>query len=161
MSADELKIFQAKVREKKGSMAINFDKVMKDPNSPENIYLHNKDSIVVYKKNNFINVQGRVANPGQVSYNPNFQYQDYIALAGGYGYRADESETLISKPFGGLFSAEDSNYKLEPGDVILVPPKKDLTFGEVALQVLTVATQLVTIAGVVIAIVNLTNNSGK
>ena len=48
------------------------------------------------------------------------------------------------------------NYKLDPGDTILVPPEEeDATFFEIFTTALTIATQLVTIVGVVITLVRL------
>lgn len=155
MTKSELKYFQARISEKKGLMAVNFKKAVEDPSSVDNILLQNKDSIIVPEKIDFINIQGRVNNPGNVQYNPDFDYLDYIALAGGFGYRADIDETFVTKSKGEQFLAEDYNYVLEPGDTILVPPEEEVTFFEIFTTALTIATQLVTVVGVVITLVRL------
>ncbi|MDA3843573.1 MAG: SLBB domain-containing protein [Candidatus Kapabacteria bacterium] len=152
MSENERRYFQARINEQKGVMAIDFRKIMDDESSDDNIVLINKDSIFVPQKKLFINVQGRVNNPGLVVYKKGYTYLDYIQLAGGYGSRADDGETMIVKKRGELYLAEDMNYILEPGDNILVPPVKELSFGEIFMQSLTIAAQFVTIIGVVIAI---------
>lgn len=157
MSESESQYFQARIREKPGVMAINFKKLLMDPASEDNIYLVHEDSIYVPAKTNFINVQGRVNNPGMVSYKPELTYLDYIELAGGYSYRADEDETLINKPKGGQYLASDMDYIIEPGDVILVPSEKDVSAADIFRDVLTIATQLFTIAGIAITIVNVSN----
>lgn len=156
MSKTEMRYFQAKINEKKGVISINFAAVLDDENSPENVLVVSRDSIVVPEKNEFINVQGRVNNPGKVKFNPDYSYIDYIMLAGGYAYRADIDETLVNKPKGGQFLADEIKlYKIEPGDVILVPTEIETTFMDVFTTTLTIVTQLVTIAGVVIAITNI------
>jgi len=156
MSKTEMRYFQAKINEKKGVISINFAAVLDDENSPENVLVVSRDSIVVPEKNEFINVQGRVNNPGKVKFNPEYSYIDYIMLAGGYAYRADIDETLVNKPKGGQFLADEIKlYKIEPGDVILVPTEIETTFMDVFTTTLTIVTQLVTIAGVVIAITNI------
>ncbi|MDX9789960.1 MAG: SLBB domain-containing protein [Candidatus Kapaibacterium sp.] len=155
MSKSELRYYQAKVSEKKGAMSLNFSNLLNDNNSDENILLKNMDSIVVPSKNLFINIQGRVNNPGKVAYKKGLTYNDYIAIAGGFAFRADADETFITKPKGGQFLARNMDYELEPGDVILVPTEQDVSFMETFTTVLTIATQLVTIAGVVLAIMNL------
>ena len=155
MTKSELKYFQARISEKKGLMAVNFKKAVEDPSSVDNILLQNKDSIIVPDKIDFINIQGRVNNPGNVQYNKDFSYLDYSALAGGFGYRADIDETFITKSKGEQFLAEDYNYSLEPGDTILVPPEEELTFFEIFTTALTIAAQLVTVVGVVITIVRI------
>lgn len=152
MSKSELQYFQAKIREKRGVMSIDFNKLMQNQSASENIYLRNKDSIIVPQKKDYINVQGRVNNPGNVKYEAKYNYLDYVTLAGGFGFRADPDETIITKPKGEQFLAEDMNYKIEPGDAILVPPKSEVTFYDVFKDSLTIATQLFTILGVVLTI---------
>ncbi len=155
MSKNEYRYFLSRVNERKGLMSVNFKRVLDNPNSDDNILLQDLDSIFVPKKNEFVNIQGRVNNPGLVAYKPGYNYLDYIQLAGGFGFRADEDATLVVKSKGEQFRARDFNYKIEPGDNILVPPKEELTFFEVFTTALTITTQILTIAGVVLAIVRL------
>ncbi len=155
MSKNEYRYFLSRVNERKGLMSIDFRNVLSNPNSDDNIVLQDKDSIFVPQMNEFINVQGRVNNPGLVSFKPTYNYLDYIELAGGYGFRADEEATLLVKSKGEQFLAKDLNYKIEPGDNILVPPREEMTFWEIFTTALTVATQLLTITGVIITIVRL------
>lgn len=155
MSKNEYRYFLSRVNERKGLMSIDFRNVLRNPESDDNIILQDKDSIFVPKMNEFVNVQGRVNNPGLVSFKPTYNYLDYIELAGGYGFRADEEATLLVKSKGEQFLAKDLNYKIEPGDNILVPPKEEMTFWEIFTTGLTVATQLLTITGVIITIVRL------
>lgn len=153
MTKSELKYFAAKINERKGLMAVDFVKALEYPTSVDNILLQDKDSIIVPEKIDFISIQGRVNNPGNVQYNTQFTYLDYIALAGGFGYRSDPDETFVTKSKGEQFLAEDYNYKLEPGDTILVPPEEeDATFFEIFTTAITIMAQLVTIVAVVIAI---------
>ncbi len=152
MSENEYRYFQSKASEQQGMMAINFNTLLNNPNSVDNIILLNKDSIVITEKKYFINVQGRVNNPGLVVFNSKENYLDYINSAGGFGFRADASSTLIVKSKGQQFLAETRNYLLEPGDNILVPPKTETKLGEILLTALTVTVQLLTIAGVIIAV---------
>jgi protein involved in polysaccharide export with SLBB domain len=153
MSQSELRYFRAKINEKRGAMSINFSELIKNPNSENNIPLMDKDSIIVPTVKDYINVQGRVNNPGNIKFRPGLTYLDYINLAGGFAFRADESETFITKPQGGQFLAKDMDkYILEPGDVILVPTENEYTFMEIFTTTLTIISQIFTIAGVIIAI---------
>ncbi len=152
MSVSEYKYFQAKLIEKPGVMAISFPKLMSDYNSEDNILLKARDSIIVPDKKIFVNVQGRVNNPGMVIYKPGYSYLDYISAAGGFGYRSDESGTMIVKKKGQQFDAESMNYKIEPGDYILVPPEKDISWGQIAMTTLTVVAQIGGLLGIIIAL---------
>ncbi|OGU17436.1 MAG: hypothetical protein A2X61_09035 [Ignavibacteria bacterium GWB2_35_12] len=152
MSENERRYFQAKIVERKGLMALDFEKIKNNYQSDDNILLMDRDSIFVPQKRNFVNIQGRVNNPGMVIYNKNYQWLDYINLAGGFGFRADDGETLIVKPKGEQFLAENMNYTIEPGDNILVPPEAEVKFMDILTTSLTIVTQLVTIIGVIIAL---------
>lgn len=152
LSQNELRYFQARAAEIKGIMAIDFKKILTDKNSPDNIILFHQDSIHIPYIKYFVNVQGRVNNPGLVNFKPQMDYEYYIALAGGYGFRADPDETIIVKAKGQQYLAKVRNYKIEPGDNILVPPQSETTFWQIFTTALTIVTQLVTVAGVVLAI---------
>ena len=157
MSQSELRYYRAKVNEKRGAMSIDFKEVINNPDSENNIPLIHQDSIIVPIIKDYINVQGRVNNPGNIKYRPGLTYLDYVQLAGGFAFRADENETFITKPQGGQYLAKDiERYVLEPGDVILVPTQTEYTFMEIFTTTLTIVSQLVTIAGVVFAVTNAT-----
>jgi protein involved in polysaccharide export with SLBB domain len=158
MSKSELRYFQVKINEKKGAMSINFNNIRSNTGSDDNITLKSQDSIIVPSQNDFVNVQGRVNNPGKVRFKSGLTYLDYVTLAGGFAFRADIDETFLNKPKGAQFLARKMDYEIEPGDVILVPTQIDVTFMETFTTVLTIATQLMTIAGVVIAITNIRGN---
>lgn len=155
MSENERRYFQARVSEIRGIMSINFQNIMDNEASADNIFLLDQDSIIIPKVNGFINVQGRVNNPGFVSFKPGYTYEQYVQLAGGYGFRADESATLVTKSKGQQYKAKDKNYILEPGDYILVLPESETTFFEIFTSALTITTQLITIFGVVYSVIRL------
>ncbi len=148
MTKDEKIYFQARKNEQKGLMSIDFRNVLDNPEHPDNVILQHKDSVFVPEKKNFINVQGRVNKPGLVVYNPEYNYADYINLAGGFGYRADENSILVVKPKGEKYDAESGNYELEPGDNILVPPEEDTDMVEVITMIITATTQILTILAI-------------
>lgn len=150
MSENERRYFQARRSEQKGVMAINFNKIWNNPNSEDNIVVIDEDSIYVPSKKIFINVQGRVNNPGLVVYKQGYTYLDYINLAGGFGFRAEEDETLVVKKKGEQFLAKNMNYVLEPGDNILVPPEY-----EIKIDWWLWATQLTTMVSMILAIITL------
>ncbi len=155
MSKSELRYFQSRVREKKGGMSIDFAKIIQDENSEDNITLISQDSIIVPMITEFVNVQGKVVNPGFVKFRKDFNYMDYIEAAGGFAFRADESETTVNKKRGGeqFLASKTKKYVIEPGDNISVPPKEEFTFMEVATTILTVLSPVVSMIAVIVAIV--------
>lgn len=157
MSRNELQYYRTKSREVKGIMSVNFKDLFENNSKENNPVLRDGDSIYVPKHNLYVNVTGSVRNPGRIVYKPGLGYSDYISLAGGYGFRADEAATLVIKVKGDQFPADSKNYIIEPGDNILVLDEPETRFIDIFTTSLTVATQLVTIVGVVLTIVNLSN----
>ncbi len=152
MSKNEIRYYQSKISEKRGVMAIDFERILEDMNSDDNIILQNKDSIIVPEARYFVNVQGRVNNPGLVVYKAEYNYLDYIEMAGGFGYRSDPNKTFIHKSKGEQFLAKKMNYTIEPGDYILVPPVQEADFVETLTTVVTITAQFMSVIGVVIAL---------
>ncbi|MCO6465192.1 MAG: SLBB domain-containing protein [Bradyrhizobiaceae bacterium] len=155
MSDGELQYYRTKSREVKGVMAVSFTDLFLKKMYNNDPVMRDEDSVMVPPATNYINVTGSVRTPGRIVYKPELKYTDYINLAGGYGFRAEEDATLIIKTKGDQFPASSENYTLEPGDNILVLDEPETKFIDVFTKVLTIATQLVTVAGVVYTIVRL------
>jgi len=67
---------------------------------------------------------GEVKNPGSYAYVGGMRVVNAVAMAGGFTYRARESELLISRAAGsGEKEAADQNTMVLPGDVIEVPER--------------------------------------
>ena len=151
MTEAEKQYFNAKVNERYGAMALDFEKIMKDKNSPENLYLINLDSVFVPKPKTYVSVQGSVLKPGLVHYQKGMTYLDYIAQCGGFGYRAEKSDVKVIKPRGEEYIAKKENFGIEAGDEIIVPQESDSKFLDTFLTALTITTQVLTIVGVFVA----------
>jgi protein involved in polysaccharide export with SLBB domain len=151
MTEREKAYYREAQRQVRGMIAIDFTK-MSDNNSPaRSIFLKQDDSIHIPEKNNFVNIVGRVNVPGKVLYKNNLTYKDYINLAGGYAYKADEGEVLIVKPRGEQLLASDNNNKIEAGDNIMVleVPESKIKFIDILTTALTITAQIVTVVGVI------------
>lgn len=155
MSTGELQYYRTKSREVKGVMSVSFTDLFVRHNMENDPVLRDEDSVLVPQKSTYINVTGSVRTPGRIVYKPGLKYTDYIELAGGYGFRADQGATLIIKTKGDQFPASSENYQLEPGDNVLVLDEPETKFIDVFTTSLTIATQLITIFGVVYTIVRL------
>jgi len=152
-SPEDISYLRVKSTERPGVMTVNIPELMQGRES-ENILLIDEDSLYVPAKKDFIKVTGKVKNPGNVKFTEGAGYEHYIALAGGYGWRADEGETRIikGKSIDTFLASGESNYELEPGDSIFVPEEPEGNFWEVFTQVVTVIAQLGTIAAVIVSI---------
>ncbi|MFN5094510.1 MAG: SLBB domain-containing protein [Ignavibacteria bacterium] len=149
LSDREKAFMREKKREIRGMIAVDYASGFSNKNIQ--LHLEHEDSIHISKKKDFINVFGKVKNPGRIKFNPRYSYQDYIKSAGGYSTRADEDETLVLKQRGEQFLADDDEYELQPGDQILVPevPESTLTFSQILSMALTITAQIITVVGVI------------
>jgi polysaccharide export outer membrane protein len=115
-------------------------------NSPSNVILEDGDQIYVPKIPSAVLVFGEVQNPSAILYKPNLTVKDYISLAGSFTKDADVENIFIIKANGVAISKDTDrsliewnseqkrfiwgyayndllNYKLEPGDAVIVPTK--------------------------------------
>ena len=113
-------------------------------NSPFNIKLEDGDKIYIPFIPNDIYIFGEVFNPSTLVYMRGLTVEDYIKLAGGLTKYADKDNIFVIKADGTTISSQSSkslikwdtthkrfvwggyyndilNYKLEPGDAIIVP----------------------------------------
>lgn len=153
---EEAEYFRTKFLENRtqGSMTIDFRDVM-NGDEEQNLLLIDDDSLYVPERVNYIRISGKVKNPGNFLHSPDYTYQDYIAKAGGYGWRAEINETQIIKGRTGdrLPADDEDEYTIEPGDVIFVPEEKPSNFWEGFATTITIVAQVATIIAVVVSVV--------
>ncbi len=115
-------------------------------NSPYNILLEDGDQIIVPKKPSSVLVFGEVYNPGAIVYQNGMTVKDYLKLCGGLTKDADSENIFVIKADGTTLSSDKKfsfitwnseerrflwgtpeeeilNYKLQPGDAVIVPTK--------------------------------------
>ena len=143
----EKAFLREKKREKRGLIAVDFNTLMRDDRKIF-LSLEDQDSVYIAPKKEFVNVFGKVQKPGRIKFNPSYTYEDYIRSAGGFSARADEDETLVLTQRGEQLLAEADDYKLLPGDQIMVPeiPESKANFKEIISVLLTITAQIVTVA---------------
>ena len=76
----------------------------------------------------FVVVLGSVRNPTSVVYKEGEGAEYYLNRAGGFSREADKKESYVVKADGSTVSGFTKLRAIEPGDVILVPPKKEVKF---------------------------------
>ena len=133
----------------KGKVVIN-----KDSNLSL-ITLENDDEIYIPKKSHMVIVQGEVMLPGAQSFVENMSFDDYINSCGGYSFRANKDNVLIIKKNGQVInydadSAFNEEYKVEPGDDILVLGQVDSKYLQVVKDITQIVYQIAVGAAVVL-----------
>jgi polysaccharide export outer membrane protein len=156
MTEDEYDYFKAKSRQHTGNVVVDFVKLFRKNDLSENIVLRKNDFINIPEKKDYIILLGQFVNPGKIIYDPNLTVQDYIRLAGGFGWRALEGDVRVIKAKTGEWVDAEDVDELRPGDTIWIPedppgPKFWTVFTEVLSVVAQVAAILAASAAVIIA----------
>ena len=136
-----------------GRMVVDFIALMEGDES-QNFPLINNDSLYVPERVDYIQLMGKVKNSGNFIYRPGLGYEEYIALAGGYGWKAEKDDVQVIKGRSGdRFPAEDTeNYMLEPGDAIFIPEESPGNFWEGMATALTIVTQTAALVALVLSL---------
>lgn len=154
MTDDEYDYLKAKSRQRKGRVVVDFEELFIKNNLKEDVILKRGDVINVPEAKNYITLLGQVINPGSIVYNKNFTVNDYIQLAGGFGWRAVESDVRVIKSNTGEWLDAEDVESLDPGDTIWIPenppgPK----FWNVFSTVLQVLGQVATVIAATVAVI--------
>ena len=154
MSDDEYNYLKAKSRQRVGRVVVDFVELFKNHDLAENVLLRKGDSISVPEARNYVILLGQVVNPGNVIYDPKLTVDDYIQLAGGFGWRAEKGDVRVIKANTGEWIDADDIDSLETGDTIWVPetppgPK----FWDVFTSSLAVLGQVASIVAATVAVV--------
>lgn len=154
MTDEEYDYLKAKSRLHKGRMVIDFERLFNANDETENLILKRGDQIVVPEGKNYITVVGQVINAGNIIYKSDLTVDDYIDLAGGYGWRAVKGDVRVIKSNTKEWIEADDVDKLEPGDVIWVPEDTPAPkFWNIFTTSLTVLGQVATVVAAVIAVI--------
>lgn len=154
MTEDEYDYLKAKSRQHSGRVVVDFVKLFQQNDMMENILLRKNDVINVPEKKDYIIMLGQLVNPGKIIFDSLLTVDDYIELAGGFGWRALENDVRVIKAKTGEWIDADDVEKLGPGDTIWIPedppgPK----FWEVFTDVLTILAQVAAVVAASAAVI--------
>jgi len=113
-------------------IAIDVKPILENPTVEGNILLENGDSLFVPERSEVVRISGAVLNPSIVNYSKQFEFQEYISQAGGYGERARKRSVYVTYANGYTDRTRKFLFfniypKIAPGSTINVPFKPDNT----------------------------------
>ena len=127
-------------------VGIDLAAALASPGSEADLVLREGDILLVPQYNNTVRISGNVLYPNTVTYSPKMTVNDYVEMAGGYGFRSKKSKAYVVYMNGTVARARRyAKDVIEPGCEIVVPKKreKDGSIQEV-LSIATTATSLAT-----------------
>lgn len=157
---DSSNIVQQDVHKQYDQIPLDIKKILSQPGSPEDVVLMSGDELIIPKFNAQIKISGSVLFPTQIPYNEKYGLRDYISSAGGVAENGKRSKTYVVYANGRAATTRGflffkSHPSIKPGTEIVVPTKEErrkLSTGEF----LGIGSALASLAGVVIAIINVT-----
>ncbi|HCY77917.1 MAG TPA: hypothetical protein DHV28_18580 [Ignavibacteriales bacterium] len=154
MTDDEYDYIKAKSRQRHGKVVVDFKALFEGKQLNEDVILKKGDVINIPEKKNYISIIGQVVNPGNLIFNPSLKVEDYIALAGGFSWRAVEGDVRVIKVNTGEWVDADDIEQLDPGDTIWIledPPGPK--FWDVFTTSLTILGQVAAIVAASVAVI--------
>ncbi len=144
------------------TIGLNMEDILKEPGGLEDVILQEGDVLNVAKEKREIKVSGEVLFPTDVVFSKGQKLRYYIERAGGFTDNARRSKVYVLQPNG--VAAKTRHFlfirtfpKIEPGCEILVPKKFDKTNNRITLsETIALTSAIASLAGIVIAIVNVT-----
>jgi len=166
LTAGSLTTEEATIRKQEAELVMNFIKrakevepkgqvVINEDSNLSQVYLEDGDNIYIPKKSHMVIVQGEVMLPSAQTYVESVHFDDYINSCGGYSFRANSENILIIQKNGKVSSYDaDSmfrgDYKIQPGDSILVLGKVDTKYLQVVKDITQIVYQLALGAAIVL-----------
>jgi protein involved in polysaccharide export with SLBB domain len=111
-----------------------------------NLRLQDGDVLEVPRNPLGVRVLGAVNNAGEVDWQPGGRLSHYLTMAGGVNKLGWKSRTVVIKARNGSHLQYQSSLPIDPGDVIFVPAKKQMTTWEMVKDFVAVSAQVATIA---------------
>lgn len=154
LSDDEYDYLKAKSRQRIGKVITDFNALFRNGSMQEEVVLKRGDIINIPEAKNYIIMLGQVVNPGNIIYRPELTIEDYIELAGGFGWHAQKNDIRVIKANSGKWEDADDVDSLEPGDTIWIPEDPPAPrFWDVFTTSLNIVGQVAAIIAATVAIV--------
>lgn len=149
MTDMEYEYFKLRSREVLPDVIVDFGCLFLENDLSNDILLRDRDVIEIPHLSPTVNVMGKVHNPGLVKYSHGENYAYYIKKTGGFSWNARKSRIRLIRAHSGVWEKPDRNTRIEIGDTIFIPEKKETNWWEYTKDILLVLSQLATIVVVV------------
>ena len=128
MNREDKAYLKTKAREEKGRASVDFERLFKDDDDEQNIYLESGDVVYIPTRRRTISVSGQMQKPGLIDFEPGHDVNYYIEKAGGYSYQADKDGSRLIRARTGIREELIRELIVEAGDEIWVPQKERVDY---------------------------------
>lgn len=136
-------------------IAINLEEALQNPGSYADVVLRENDVITIPKFNNTVKISGAVLYPNTISYNPKYNWREYLSNAGGALQKAMTGKIYMVHMNGSVATRGARDFKVQPGTEIVVPAKeRKPNSGQTLSAIMGVASSTASLAAMVVTIMN-------
>jgi polysaccharide biosynthesis/export protein len=128
-----------------GTVVLDLTGAMQANNPAGDVKLQNGDVLEVPRTPLGVRVLGSVNQAGEVAWSSGENLNHYLDLAGGVNKRGYKSHVMIVKARNGSQLRYQSSLSIDPGDVIFVPTKPEVSTWDRVKDIVTVTSQVVTV----------------
>lgn len=129
-----------------GTVVMDLTEALSEENRKEPVYLYDGDVLDIPSTPLGVRVLGWVNHAGEVDWIPDGRLSDYLRRAGGLNRGGWKSQTVVLKAKNGSQIRYESSLPIDPGDIIIVPPKLQITNWERVKDTMAIVAQLATVA---------------
>lgn len=151
LSTSEYSYLKEFHRTKLDVVQIQFDEILKNPHTVNNIFLKDKDILRIPSKTQTVIIYGGVKKPGVYPYIKNFTIKDYVQFAGGYSSREKISMMKIIKGKNGAWLDADEDTIPIQGDQIFIPRRSEWEFWPMFKETLALLGQVATVYFIIVS----------
>lgn len=155
---NEAFIYGARLYRQNRLIFVDFEKALKNKNTPSNLLLENGDRIEIPKERQTVTIGGQVLNPTSVAFQPNFSFNEYIAQAGGFTDSAFVKKTYVRYSNGSTdrtrsFFGIKVFPKVQPGMSVYVPARNRIRMSPA--ERIAIGTGFVSLSAVLLTLIRL------
>lgn len=100
-------------------------RILFDPENEDPV-LDDLDRVVIPSEPNTVLIMGAVFTSGSIIHHEGWTIDDYLNHVGGITMLGNKDEMFLVKPYGYVQNINQTQIQIEPGDVIVIPPKVEL-----------------------------------
>jgi polysaccharide biosynthesis/export protein len=148
MTNSEYQLFRAKLALRQSAYLVDFSSGMPRPLETD-VFLRDGDVVDVPRIEMAVRIDGNVKNPGLVDFVAGRSVDQYVWMVGGTTKRADWRGARLTRAGSSTSLYARDVKRVEPGDFIFIPEKKDTSIWTVMRDVIIVTGQVATVVLVV------------
>jgi len=109
------------------TVVLDLSRLLEDENPGDDVVLQDGDVLEIPRQPLGVRMLGYVNRSGETAYHAGWRLNDYLRVVGGVNRGGWKSRVRVVKASTGGIVLYSSKVRLDPGDIVFVPPKPEVT----------------------------------